>query len=73
VLAEMKSDPALRSIPVVVLSTSRAAADILGSYDLNANCYVAKPLEFAEFRTVVRAIGDFWASVVSLPTVAERK
>ncbi len=70
VLAEVKGDPDLRRIPVVVLTTSTARRDIETSYDLHANSYVAKPLDFDAFSTVVRAIEDFWFSgVVRLPTV----
>lgn len=70
VLAEIKSDPALKSIPVVVLTTSQAEADILGAYDLYANCYVVKPVEFANFVTAVQSIRQFWFSVVTLPSEA---
>jgi len=67
VLAEIKSDPALRRIPVVVLTTSRDAGDIAITYDNHANCYIVKPLHFQEFSDVVRAIEDFWLTVVALP------
>jgi two-component system, chemotaxis family, response regulator Rcp1 len=67
VLAEVKSHPVLRRIPIVVLTTSSAEADILKSYDLHANCYVQKPIEFAQFLEVVQAIEDFWFSIVKLP------
>jgi chemotaxis family two-component system response regulator Rcp1 len=67
VLAEVKGDESLRRIPVVVLSTSVAAADILKSYDLHANVYVAKPVDFDEFAEVVRQIDDFFLSVARLP------
>ncbi len=67
VLAEVKEDPDLRKIPVVVLTTSRDEQDILKSYDLHANCYITKPVDFAQFIRVVRAIEDFWLSVVKLP------
>ena len=67
VLSEIKSDPALRRIPVVVLTTSTAEADILATYDLHANSYVAKPIELDDFLTAVRSIEDFWLSVVRLP------
>jgi CheY-like chemotaxis protein len=67
VLAEIKSDPALRSIPVVVLTTSKAEEDILRSYDLHANAYVTKPVDFDRFIEVVRQIDDFFVSVVKLP------
>jgi CheY-like chemotaxis protein len=69
VLAEMKSDPALRHIPVAVLTTSTADADIFRSYDLHANCYIAKPVDFGDFVRVVAALGDFWFTIVRLPTM----
>jgi CheY-like chemotaxis protein len=67
VLAEMKGDPALRRIPVVVLTTSVAAADITKSYDLHANVYVAKPVDFDAFAAVVKRIDEFFGHVVKLP------
>jgi CheY-like chemotaxis protein len=67
VLAEVKSDPVLRSIPVVVLTTSKAEEDILRSYDLHANAYVTKPVDFNRFIEVVRQIDDFFVTVVKLP------
>jgi CheY-like chemotaxis protein len=67
VLAEIKADPNLKVIPVVILTTSQAEEDILKSYALNANCYVTKPVDFAAFMKVVQAIDDFWFSVVVLP------
>jgi len=67
VLAEVKSDPNLRSIPVVVLTTSAAEEDILRSYDLHANAYVTKPVDFSRFMEVIRQIDDFFVSVVKLP------
>jgi len=67
VLAAMKENPALRSIPVVVLSGSDADADVCGSYGLGANCYVTKPAGLAAFQGVVRSIEDFWLEVVELP------
>ena len=68
VLAEIKTDPILRRIPVVVLTTSNAEADVLESYDLYANCYIVKPVDFEQFVKVVRRIEDFWFSVVRLPS-----
>lgn len=68
VLAEVKGDPELRAIPVVILTTSRAEEDILKSYELQANCYVTKPVRLAEFLTVVRSIDHFWLSIVELPS-----
>lgn len=67
VLAEIKEDPALKRIPVVVLTTSKAEEDILNTYDLHANCYISKPVDFEKFVTVVKTIDDFWLSVVRLP------
>ena len=67
VLAEIKSDPKLRCIPVVVLTTSSADEDILRAYDLHANCYITKPVDFEQFSRVIHAIEDFWLTVVKLP------
>jgi len=67
VLADLKNDPALKHIPVVVLTTSKAEEDILRTYDLHANCYITKPIELDRFMHVVRSIEDFWLSVVTLP------
>ncbi len=67
VLAAMKSDPELRRIPVVVLTTSEAEEDVLRSYSLHANAYVTKPVDFQRFIEVVRQIDDFFVSVVRLP------
>jgi two-component system, chemotaxis family, response regulator Rcp1 len=68
VLAEIKEDPDLRRIPVVVLTTSKAEEDIVRSYNLHANCYITKPVDLDQFISVVRSIEDFWFSVVRLPT-----
>jgi CheY-like chemotaxis protein len=67
VLAEIKSDPKLRRIPVVILTTSQAETDILQTYDLHANCYVTKPVELEQFVEVARSIEGFWLSLVQLP------
>jgi chemotaxis family two-component system response regulator Rcp1 len=67
VLTELKSDPDLRSIPVVVLTTSRADRDVLQAYRLSANCYIHKPVDFVQFLEVVRSIEQFWLTVVTLP------
>jgi CheY-like chemotaxis protein len=67
VLAEIKSDPQLSTIPVVVLTTSEAEEDILRSYELHANAYVSKPVDFDRFVEVVRRIDDFFVTVVKLP------
>ncbi len=68
VLAEVKSDPSLKIIPVVILTTSRSDRDILESYNLHANCYISKPVDLHQFMEVVRTIEDFWLSIVRLPT-----
>lgn len=68
VLSEIKSDADLRSIPVVILTTSQADQDIVKSYALNANCYVTKPVDLDQFISVVRSIEDFWFTVVTLPS-----
>src|SRR4029434_10181610 len=67
VLSEIKSDPELRRIPVVVLTTSGAEQDILESYNLHANCYVRKPVDLDAFIEVVRSIDSFWLAIVKLP------
>ena len=67
VLAEMKEDEHLRSIPVVVLTCSEAEEDILKAYDLNANCYIRKPVELDQFIDVVKSIENFWLTIVKLP------
>ncbi len=68
VLRVLKNDPVLRTIPVVILTTSQANADILDIYGLGGNCYVTKPVGFEEFSKVVRSIEDFWFTVVKLPS-----
>jgi CheY-like chemotaxis protein len=67
VLAEVKADDRLRRIPVVVLTTSCAEQDILQTYDLHANCYITKPVNLDQFSAVVRAIEEFWFTIVKLP------
>ena len=67
VLAEVKADDRLRCIPVVVLTTSSAEQDILQAYDLHANCYITKPVNLDQFSAVVRAIEEFWFTIVKLP------
>ena len=67
VLREIKADPGLRGIPVVILTTSRADQDVLNVYNLNANCYITKPVDFEQFVKVVQAIDNFWFSIVTLP------
>lgn len=68
VLAEIKEDPNLKSIPVVVLTTSKAEEDIIKSYNLHANCYITKPVDLEQFITVVKSIEDFWLTIVKLPS-----
>jgi chemotaxis family two-component system response regulator Rcp1 len=67
VLAEIKNDPDLRRIPVVILTTSKAEEDILQSYNLHANCYITKPVDLDQFITVVQSVEDFWFTIVKLP------
>ena len=67
VLSEIKSDADLKTIPVVVLTTSRAEQDVLHSYQLQANCYITKPVDLEQFINVVKSIEDFWLTIVTLP------
>lgn len=67
VLEQVKADPELASIPVVVMTSSSAEEDVARSYELHANCFVTKPLDMDQFNKVVRVIDDFWFSVVRLP------
>ncbi|MBH8554181.1 response regulator [Nostocaceae cyanobacterium CENA357] len=67
VLAEIKTDPTLKRIPVVVLTTSQAEEDILKAYNLAANCYITKPVDFDQFVKIVQSIEDFWFAIVKLP------
>jgi len=68
ILEEIKKDPILKSIPIVILTTSTSDEDVLRSYLLHANCYITKPVDLAGFLKVVRSIDDFWLSVVKLPS-----
>jgi CheY-like chemotaxis protein len=68
VLLDIKKDKKLKKIPVVVLTTSQAEEDILKVYDLNANCYISKPVDLGQFIDVVKSIEEFWLSIVKLPT-----
>ena len=68
VLAEIKEDSALKHIPVVILTGSREMDDIVKTYDLHANCYVTKPIDFEQFIMMVKSITDFWLSIVKLPS-----
>lgn len=70
VLAEIKEDDELKSIPVVILTTSKAEQDILKVYNLHANCYITKPVDLEQFLGVVKAIEDFWLQIVKLPSDA---
>lgn len=67
VLVEIKADPTLRQIPVVILTTSKAQEDIFEAYQQFANCYITKPLEFDRFVEIVQSIGEFWFEIVKLP------
>lgn len=67
VLNEVRADPVLRDIPVVVLTTSGAEEDVAAAYGLNANCYIQKPVDFDQFIKVVQSIEQFWFTVVKLP------
>ncbi|ACT47037.1 response regulator [Methylotenera mobilis] len=68
VLAEIKSDPLLKRIPVVIVTSSEAEKDILRTYDLHANCYVSKPVDLDQFIKVIQAIESFWLTIVKLPS-----
>jgi two-component system, chemotaxis family, response regulator Rcp1 len=72
VLAEIKADPDLQRIPVIILTSSQAEEDILKVYSLNGNCYVTKPMEFDHFMRVVKAIEVFWLTIVKLPSDDKR-
>jgi two-component system, chemotaxis family, response regulator Rcp1 len=71
VLADMRADPALRRIPVVILTTSQADEDVLSTYNLGANCYITKPVDLEQFTKVVLSIEDFWFTIVRLPKTEE--
>ena len=66
-LAAIKNDERLKQIPVVVLTTSKADQDVLGSYLLQASCFITKPVDFHQFTEVIKAIDNFWLSIVTLP------
>jgi chemotaxis family two-component system response regulator Rcp1 len=72
VLAEVKSDPILRKIPIAIFSTSDAKQDILRSYELGANCYVSKPGNLRDFISAVTSISEFWFGLVHLPREEEQ-
>lgn len=67
VLAEIRADQVLRRIPVVILTTSQAEEDIIKAYNLCANCYISKPVDFDQFIKIVKSIEDFWFTIVKLP------
>ena len=67
VLAIIKEDPSLKTIPIVILTTSDAEVDIARSYELKANCYLSKPVQLATFEALVKSINDFWLTKVKLP------
>ncbi len=69
VLEAVKSDPELKRIPVVVLTTSNAGSDILKSYDLHANCFINKPVDFDKFFDIIHKIEEFWLNTAILPTM----
>ena len=68
VLAEIKNDPDLKIIPIVVLTTSSAEQDIINTYNLHANCYITKPVDLDQFIKVIKTVKDFWFTIVKLPT-----
>ena len=68
VLAEIKADENLKRIPIVIFTTSKAEEDILKTYNLHANCYITKPLNFDKFMEVIKSIEDFWLTIVKLPS-----
>jgi two-component system, chemotaxis family, response regulator Rcp1 len=67
VLEEIKQDPRLKTIPVIILTTSQAEEDVLRAYRLHANCYITKPVDFVRFNAIIRAVEDFWLTIVTLP------
>jgi chemotaxis family two-component system response regulator Rcp1 len=71
-LAEIKADPDLKRIPVVILTVSKAEEDVLKAYNLYANCYVTKPMDIEQFSKIVKTIDDFWFSIVTLPPNGKR-
>ncbi len=73
VLAEIKADPDLRSIPVVILTTSRAQQDILKTYNMHVNCYITKPVDMNQFLDVIKSISNFWLNVAALPKATQSR
>ncbi|MBO9641154.1 response regulator [Siphonobacter aquaeclarae] len=70
-LREIKTNPDLRSIPIIVLTTSQAEEDIVKSYDLGVNCFITKPVTFRDFIEVTKSLGQYWFEIVQLPSVRE--
>ena len=70
-LREIKTNPDLRSIPIIVLTTSQAEEDIVKSYDLGVNCFITKPVTFRDFIEVTKSLGQYWFEIVQLPSVGE--
>jgi len=68
VLEIIKADPTLKRIPVIVLTSSQADKDVIGSYDLHANCYIVKPVNAMKFMGVVKSVENFWVDIVCLPS-----
>jgi CheY-like chemotaxis protein len=73
VLAHIKTDDGLKTIPIVILTTSEAETDIANSYQLQANCYLSKPVQLDAFESIVKSINDFWLIKVKLPRKSQRK
>jgi len=71
VLAEIKSDPELKRIPVVIMTSSQAEEDIIKSYNLHANCFITKPIDLVQFIKVIKSIENFWFSIVKLPVKSQ--
>ena len=71
VLAEVKGDPSLRTIPVIILTTSRDDEDVRKSYDLHANCFITKPVDMEQFTRALECVGEFWFTLVRLPLPPE--
>jgi two-component system response regulator len=67
VLAEVKTDPELKRIPIVIMTVSRDEEDVLKAYNLHANCYITKPIDFGQFIRITQSIEDFWFRIVKLP------
>lgn len=72
VLAEIKRDPSLLHIPVVILTSSEADKDVLASYSLHANCFITKPVDMEQFTEIIKSIEDFWFTIVELPVSEEQ-